>query len=141
MKSPTRDASKNRSTAHSTGAGALMEPSSPARVEADPDEEEEAEEDPLLTFRHIRTASVILPSGDRVRRKVSLLSTYNESPFEDDERRPLLDTRSGTNTAYSSMPGSAIDREIAPWERTRFDIFKSCLHSEGLKRYPLICLL
>src|SRR5579859_6673309 len=109
-----------------------MEQSSPARVQADPDEmeDEEEEEDPLLTFRHIRTVSVILPSGDRVRRKVSLMSTHNENPFEHDERRPLLDTsRSGTITAYSSMPGSAIDTEIPPWEPTQFDKFKSWLQS------------
>ena len=112
----------------------MMESTSPSRVEDGPEELEEEEEDPHLTFRHIRTASVILESGDRVRRKISLLSQYEESPFENDEHRPLLDTRSGTTTAYSSMPGSVVDREILPWERTRLDKFKSWLRSEALKR-------
>lgn len=115
-----------------------MESSSPARVRNDPDEVvEELEEDPLLTFRHIRTASVILPSGDRVRRKVSLMSTYDESPFEDDEREPLLDTRNGTTTAYFSMPRNVVDREMSLWEPTHFDQFKSFFQSEGLKRHNL----
>ena len=115
-----------------------MSSSSPSCVEDVAEDAHETEEDPLLSFRHIRTASVILPSGDRVRRKVSLMSTYDENPFEDDERQPLLDTRSGEHTACSSIPGTAIDREISPWEPSRFDKMKSFLRSEGLKRYFLL---
>jgi hypothetical protein len=109
--------------------------SSPERVDSDTEEENEI--DPLLQFLHVRTASVILPSGDRVRRQVSLQSIYDDNPFENNERTPLLDTRNipPTGTGYSSVAPSSIEREIPPWEKARFDKFKIWLHSEGLKRY------
>jgi hypothetical protein len=107
--------------------------SSSERVDDDSDDEI----DPLLTFLHVRTASVILPSGDRVRRQVSLQSIYDDNPFENSERTPLLDTRNipTTCTGYSSVVPSPTDREVPPWERTRFDKFKTWVQSEGLKRY------
>ena len=118
-----------------------MSSSSPSRVEDVAEDAHETEEDPLLSFRHIRTASVILPSGDRVRRKVSLMLTYDENPFEDDERQPLLDTRSGENTACSFIPGTGIDREISPWEPSRFDKMKSFLRSEVMISFgPTKCI-
>ena len=107
--------------------------SSPERV----DDESDDEIDPLLTFLHVRTASVILPSGDRVRRQVSLQSIYDDNPFENNEQTPLLDSRNipTTGTGYSSVVPSPIDRGLLPWERTKFDKFKTWLQSEGLKRY------
>lgn len=99
------------------------------------EEEEEEEVDPLLPFHHVRTASVILRSGDRVRRKVSLMSIYDESPLEQvNNTTALLDPRGTAGTSYSSITPSLVDREIQPWEITPYDKFKIWLHSEGLKR-------
>ena len=92
-------------------------------------------EDSLLTFYHVRTASVIIPSGARVRRKISLMSTYDENPFEEDDHIPLLDPGSTAGSSYSSIVPTLVDRDIQPWEITRYDKFKIWLQSEGLKRY------
>lgn len=95
---------------------------------------EDEEEDPLLTFRHVRSASVILPSGDRVRRKVSLLSICDESPFED-EQSPLLGNGiSNTPGGYSSVHLSPSNRDLPSWHKSRLDRIKDALRSEALKR-------
>lgn len=107
---------------------------SPSREGDKINAEDEAEEN-VFFFRHVRTASVILPSGDRVRRKVSLMSTYDENPFEDDEQTALIDSGGTEGTIYSSIEPSLADRSIQPWEVYRYDKFKNWLHSEGLKRY------
>ena len=92
-----------------------------------------------LAYHRIRTASVILPSGDRVRRKVSLASIDDETPFEDDDQTPLLSTNIAGVSGCSSITPSSISRDIpqdaVPWEPSRLDQFKTLLHSEGLKRY------
>ena len=101
-------------------------------------EEEEAEDDILFPFYHVRTASVILPSGDRVRRKVSLMSIYDENPFEEDanDRTALSDPRGTVGTTYSSIAPSLVDRQVQIWEKpSRVDKFTLWLQSEGLKRY------
>lgn len=54
------------------------------------EEEEEFDEVNGNRFHHVRTASVILPSGDRVRRKVSLMSVFDGSPIDEDEQSPLF---------------------------------------------------
>jgi hypothetical protein len=89
------------------------------------------EEEPVHGIHHVRTASVILRSGDRVRRKVSLMSIYDEDPFEDNQT-PLLST--GV-VGYSSVTQSPVAREVTPWENTPWDKLRDWLRSEGLKRY------
>jgi hypothetical protein len=93
--------------------------------------QDDVEEEPIHGIHHVRTASVILRSGDRVRRKVSLMSIYDENPFEDDQT-PLLST---SVSGYSSVTQSQVAREVTPWEATRWDKLCDWLRSEGLKRY------
>lgn len=110
---------------------------SPSKQKDGTDDEEEEEEEVLFSFHHIRTASVILRSGDRVRRKISLMSMFDESPFEEDnDRAPLLDPRGTAGTSYSSIAPNLVDRQVQLWEKpNRLDTVKIWLHSEGLKRY------
>jgi hypothetical protein len=107
-----------------------------------PDEEDDDEEDDpvLFSFQHVRTASVILPSGDRVRKRVSLMSIYDESPFDEGETAALIHshgTGETAGTSYSSIAPSLVDRGFQPWDHkpTRMDKWKKWLHSEGLKRF------
>ena len=93
------------------------------------------EEDPLLTFRHVRTASVILPSGDRVRRKVSLLSIQDESPFEDEDTPLLGDGSANIAEGYSSIHSGASGRDLPPWHVSRFKKVMNYLKNEPVKRY------
>jgi hypothetical protein len=110
---------------------------SKARDKTNTEEEEGNEEeiDPLLTFHHVRTASVILPSGDRVRRKVSLMSITNESPFEEDDGLPQIGPGYAANTTYSSIASTVGSRGVQTREVSRYDKFKTLLQNEGLKRY------
>jgi len=107
-----------------------------------PDEEDDDEEDDpvLFSFQHVRTASVILPSGDRVRKRVSLMSIYDESPFDEGETAALIQSHGTGETAattYSSIAPSLVERGAQPWDHnpTRLDKWKKWLHSEGLKRF------
>jgi hypothetical protein len=111
--------------------------SSPSKQNDGTTEEEEAEGDVPFQCYHVRTASVILQSGDRVRKKVSLMSICDENPFDDDnERAPLLDSGGTTSTSYSSLARSLIDRGIQSWGKPScIDKFETWVHSEGLKRY------
>lgn len=112
-----------------------MASSSPPGPKDDGDARQTTEEDPLLPCHHVRTASVILRSGDRVRRKVSLMSIFDENPFEEDECQTSLRNPGGTaSTAYSLIAPSLADRDIQPCESTRLEKFRVWLHSEGLKR-------
>ena len=116
----------------------MENPSSPSKKKDGTAEGEEGEHVSLFSIHHIRTASVILRSGDRVRRKVSLLSIFDENPFEEDDndRAALLDPRATAGTSYSSIAPSLVDREFQLWEKpTCVDKFKLWLQSEGLKRY------
>jgi hypothetical protein len=116
----------------------------PERVEHGADTEtQEAEEDidSPVTFHHVRTASVILPSGDRVRRQVSLMSVHDESPFDGDESSPLIDSGDTPGTTYSSVAANLVDRGIQPCETSRLDKFKTWLTSERVKRCNLDCFL
>jgi hypothetical protein len=100
-------------------------------------DEEHDEADPLLTFHHVRTASVILPSGDRVRRKVSLMSIEDESPFEEDEGPAGLRAGSyGSRNVfgYSSIAPSFVSREMPMAEEPRWHRIQSWIRSEELKR-------
>ena len=110
--------------------------SSPSKTKDGTTEEEDTEDDFLFSFHHVRTASVILPSGDRVRRKVSLMSIFDENPFEEDnDRTALLSTQGTAATSYSSIVPSLVDRDIQSCDKPgRVDKFKTILHSEGLKR-------
>jgi hypothetical protein len=95
------------------------------------------EEDLSLPLHVVRTASVILPSGDRVRRKVSLISIDDEIPFEhhDSEDRSLLsDARSTAGTNYGSIASIDLERGIHSWVMSCFRKFRTCLRSEQLKR-------
>jgi len=112
-----------------------------------PDEEDDDEDDDpvLFSFQHVRTASVILPSGDRVRKRVSLMSVYDESPFDESETAALIQSHGtgGTaGTAYSSIAPSLVDRGPQPWDQhsTRWEKCKKWLHSEALKRHTLLFL-
>jgi hypothetical protein len=116
----------------------MATPSAPTNATDGANTGEAEYEDPLLTFHHVRTASVILPSGARVRRKISLMSTYDENPFEEDDDTPLLDPGGTAGSSYSSIIPTLVDRDIQPWEVTRYDKFQIWLHSEGLKRYRLL---
>ena len=106
-----------------------------------PDEQGDDEEDDqiLFSFKHIRTASVILPSGDRVRKRVSLMSIYDESPFDEGETAALIPSH-GTGeteeTAYSSIAPTFVGRGQRPpdYMRAQMEKLKKWLHSEGLKR-------
>jgi hypothetical protein len=110
--------------------------SSPDRPDADPQAEDAWGEDPCAIFRRLRSASVILPSGDRVRRKVSLLSNYDESPFEDDdEQAPLLDGDDFAPATVDSLFPRAVDRELPSWMKDRLNTCRNFLTSEPLKRY------
>ena len=100
------------------------------------EEEEEFDEVNGNRFHHIRTASVILPSGDRVRRKVSLMSVFDESPIEEDEQSPLLDPGASVRTDRSSMAPSFAERGVLYEQRlSRVDKFKKWFFSENPKRY------
>ena len=111
--------------------------SSPSKTKDGKTGEEETEDDVPIPFYHVRTASVILPSGDRVRKKISLKSIYDENPFEDDdERATLLDHGAMPETSNCSVSRSLVDRGIQTWEKpSRIDKFEAWVHSEGLKRY------
>jgi hypothetical protein len=116
----------------------MENPTSPSKKKDGTAEEEEGEYDSLFSIHHVRTASVILRSGDRVRRKVSLLSIYDENPFEEDDndRAALLDPSATAGTSYSSIAPCLVDRQFQLWETPScVDKFKLWLQSEGLKRY------
>ena len=84
---------------------------------------------------HVRTASVILPCGARVRRQVSLVSMHDESPFED-ESSPLLGNGSAnTPGSCNPTPPTPPARGLPPWRKSRFE---TLLQSEALKRYTFI---
>ena len=109
--------------------------SSPLRSENETEIAEEADEvDPLLTFHHVRTASVILESGARVRRKVSLVSIDEGDSLESGEQSPLLDPGGTVGTSYSSIAPAIIDRSLRPWRTKQINKFVIWLQSEGLKR-------
>jgi len=117
-------------------------PNGEERAGIAPDEEgEDEEDDPVLfSVQHVRTASVILPSGDRVRKRVSLMSIHDESPFDEGDTAALVqshETGGTAGTAYSSIAPSLVDRGPQPWEHkpTRLDRWRKWLHSEGLKRF------
>lgn len=123
-------------------------PNGEERQDIAPDEEDEDEDDDpvLFSFQHVRTASVILPSGDRVRKRVSLMSIYDESPFDEGETAALIQSHGSGGTAgtiYSSIAPSLLDRGAQPWDRhpAPWEQWKKWLHSEGLKRYRLLLIL
>ena len=108
--------------------------SSPAKRK----DESTIEEDAAL-FSFVREASVILPSGDRVRRQVSL-TIYDEDPYQETDRTALLGSRGGAGTvgsSYSSIASIIVDRDIQPLDSktSKVDKFKNWIQSEGLKRY------
>src|SRR5271169_4438023 len=89
-------------------------PNGEERAGIAPDEEgEDEEDDPVLfSVQHVRTASVILPSGDRVRKRVSLMSIHDESPFDESETAALINSHGTGGTAgtvYSSIAPSLLD--------------------------------
>lgn len=109
----------------------MMRPVSPVWDEDDADSASETDElDTVLTFKHVRTASVILPSGDRVRKKVSLMSIDENSVYES---TALLDSGRTNGPAYSSATSDDVDR--AQSRATRwFSNFMFWLRSEAFKR-------
>lgn len=94
---------------------------------ADPGVLSDSEED--HPFRHMRTASVIVESGARVRRNITLAP--DETSSEEDEHAPLL-AGSSSGTGYSSVSRDSAARDIEPSRRDRF---VKWLRSENPKRY------
>ena len=112
----------------------------PARVENEDDTDIEEDEPPHVVH-HVRTASVILESGDRVRKKVSLLSVYDEPLDESLERTPLLNSGETAGVCYSSIAPGFVDRSAQPLEWTWYENFRSWPRSEGLKRSNIKVLI
>jgi hypothetical protein len=97
-------------------------------------EDEELEEEIVGRFQHVRTASVIVESGARVRRTVTL-APDDESPFdEDDEHSALLSGDLASGPWYSSFVSGIRTREVLPLEK---DWFVSWICSENPKRFEI----
>jgi hypothetical protein len=80
-------------------------------------------------FRHMRTASVIVESGARVRRNITLAP--DEISSEEDEHAPLLNG-SSSGTGYSAVSRDIAARDIKPSRKERFIKW---IRSENPKRY------
>jgi hypothetical protein len=93
---------------------------------ADPDVLSDSEED-HRPFMHMRTASVIVESGARVRRNITLAP---EVSSEEDESSPLING-SSSGTGYSGVSRDIAARDLKP---SRKDRFIKWLRSENPKR-------
>lgn len=100
-------------------------PADPSAV----DEEEEVFRRPY----HVRTASVILESGVRVRRNISLAPEY-ELPLGEDERSNLLGDGAVSGTGYSSISPSISARDIGALKKLWKHWFVKWVRSENPKR-------
>ena len=92
-----------------------------------------AGQEPLVRPRPFRTASVIIESGARVRRNVTL-APVDELPFEEDERSSLLDHSATSGTGYSISCGIAT-RERFLSKPSLQDKFVTWIRSENPKRF------
>jgi hypothetical protein len=94
---------------------------------ADPDVLSDSEEE--HPFVHMRTASVIVKSGARVRRNITLAA--DEVSSEEDEHEPLLNG-SSSGTGYSGVSRDIPARDIKPSRKERF---VKWIRSENPKRF------
>jgi len=103
-----------------------------ADFHADPDMPKGQE--PRVRPRPFRAASVIIESGARVRRIITL-APEDESPFEEDECSGLLDGGGTSATRYSSIPSGIATRELCAPKQSWKDKFVTWIRGENPKRF------
>jgi len=91
-------------------------------------------QEPLVHPRPFRAASVIIESGARVRRNITL-APEDESPFEEDESSSLVDHSATSATGYSSISSRIASREFFVSKPSWKDKFVTWMRSENPKRF------